>query len=184
METCLDTRQIGVLISLGYFESYGGSKKLSDFSRIYYEGKNRLTKTLTEKSVVKRMALNREEEASMPDENLSVTQRLKAEQEYIGLCLTEDPEAPPYSYYVLDVDDKYGVKARLYSIRRGTTGMVRLRKDDFAGTPFTKGDCISLRSGDYRPRYSYVNGTRKATGERDYWVSYYVRCEDDPVQKA
>ena len=68
MDTCLDTRQIGVLTSIGYFNSFGGNKMLADFSREYFEGKNKLTKTLVPKSVEKRLAANRELEATMPDE--------------------------------------------------------------------------------------------------------------------
>ena len=174
MDTCLDTRQIGVLTSIGYFNSFGGNKMLTDFSREYFEGKNKLTKTLVPKSVEKRLAVNRELEATMPDEKLPIAQQLAFESEYIGLCLTEEPDAPPNQFYVLEIDDKFGVKAKLYSVQRGTSGIMRLRKDSYQQNPFSAGDCIMVERGENRPRYTYVNGTRKPTGEKDFWITGYT----------
>lgn len=77
-------------------------------------------------------------------------------------------------FYVLEVDDKYGVKVKLYSVQRGTMGTMRLRKTDYANNPIKVGDCIHVISGESRPRYSFSGGTRKPTGERDYWITCYA----------
>lgn len=77
-------------------------------------------------------------------------------------------------FYVLDVDDKYGVKTKLYSVQRGTMGTMRLRKSDYAYTSFKPGDCIHVISGENRPRYSFGGGSRKPTGEIDYWITRYA----------
>lgn len=174
MDTCLNTRQIGVLTSLGYFNQFGGNAKLLHLEQEYFEGKSKLTKTLVPKSVEKRMAINRELETSILDEKLPIVQQQALENEYIGLCLTADPEAQADMFYVLDVDDKYGVKTKLYSVQRGTTGTMRLRKSDYAYTPFKPGDCIHVIAGESRPRYSFGGGSRKPTGEKDYWITCYT----------
>lgn len=174
MDTCLNTRQIGVLTSVGYFKPFGGNQKLLDLEQAYFEDKNKLTKTLVEKTVEKRLAVHRSLEASTEDASLPIGEQLRLENEYIGLCLTADPSAPGNQFFVLEVDDKYGVKARLYSVQRGTTGIMRLKKNDFANQPFKPGDCINVISGESRPRYAFVGGMRKPTGERDYWITAYT----------
>ena len=182
MDTCLNTRQIDVLTSVGYFNQYGGNKKLLDFTQQFFEGKDKLTKTLVDKSVEKRLAANRELEKSMEDAVLPRARQLAIENEFIGLCLTENPDAPPNEFYVLEVDDKFGVKTKLYSVQRGTTGIMRLRKNDYLADPFAPGDCILVARGENRPRYTYANGERKPTGEKDYWItSYTCQPREDEV---
>lgn len=177
MDTCLNTRQIGVLTAVGYFNQFGGNQKLLNLEQEYFEGKNKLTKTLVEKTVARRLALQRDLETSTEDANLPVGEQLYLENEYIGLCLTADPQAPENQFYVLEVDDKFGVKAKLYSVQRGTTGVMRLKKNDYADCPFKPGDCIFVHAGENRPRYTYIGGTRKPTGERDYWITRHT-CQE------
>lgn len=174
METCLDTRQLSVLTSIGYFNQFGGNKKLMDFQQQFFEGKNKLTKTLVPKSVDKRLEANRQLEKEMPDELLSISEQLAYENEYIGLCLTARRDAPDNEYFCLDVDDKFGVKVKLYSTQRGKTGIMRIKKNEFAQRPFAPGDCIKVLSGNYRPRYAFVGGVSKPTGETDYWITGYT----------
>lgn len=174
MDTCLNTRQIGVLTSVGYFNKFGGNKTLLELEQEYFEGKNKLTKTLVPKTVEKRLAINRDLASAATQEPLPIAEQLALENEYVGLCLTEDRSAPHNQFFVLDVDDKFGVKVKLYSVQRGTMGAMRLRKNDYENMPFKPGDCIFVQTGENRPRYSYVNGTRKPTGERDYWITDYT----------
>ena len=174
MDTCLNTRQIGVLTSVGYFNPYGGNQKLLNLEQEYFDGKTKLTKTLVPKTVEKRLAYHRELEAATDDASLPVSEQLTLENEYIGLCLTEDPSAPANQYFVLEVDDKFGIKVRLYSVQRGTMGVMRLKKNDFECCPFKPGDCILVQAGQNRPRYAYIGGVRKPTGEFDYWITAYT----------
>lgn len=180
MDTCLNTRQLHVLTSVGYFNQFGGNKKLLDFQQQYFEGKNKLTKTLVEKSVEKRLAINKDLEKEMPDQILDVADQLNAENEFIGLCLTARETAPVNEYYCLDVDDKFGIKVKLYSTQRGATGVMRIKKNEFAQRPFSQGDCITVLSGDYRPRYAFIGGASKPTGEKDYWITGYSCKRREP----
>ena len=174
IETCLDTRQIGVLIGVGYFADFGQAGKLKRICASFFEGKNRLTKTLVPKTVEKRLAILREEERQTPDERVPIEETLRMESEHLGLCLSRDEEADPGVFFVTEVDDRYGVKAKLYSVRRGTSGTVRVRREAFAEQPFTPNGCIVIDQGRQRPRYSYRNGQRQIVeGETDYWITQY-----------
>ena len=172
MNTCLDTRQIQILIELNYFEQFGKSGKLMKVYKEFFEGKLKLTKTV--KSFDSRLSACREFEKSLPDDELDIKQRLLSEFSNVGLCLSADKTQPNILYFVQEVDAKYGVKCKLYSVQRGTIGTVRIRKNDYAKKPVKAGDCINLVKFNKSPRYAYQNGERKALpGENDIWAEEY-----------
>ena len=172
MDTCLDTRQIKILIELGYFKDFGGSGKLMKVFDNFFEGKLKLTKTI--KSYEQRLETSREYEKSLPNDELSIGQRLTSELNNIGLCLSVDKSQPDNLYFIREVDAKYGVKAKLYTPKRGTTGIVRFRKDDFAKCPFEDGDFLTLLDFNRSPKYTYRGGERAVVpGEFDIWARKY-----------
>lgn len=172
MNTCVDTRQIQILIELNYFEKYGKSGKLMKVFDEFFEGKQKLTKTV--KSFDARLKACKSYEENLPDESLSVQERLGSEFFNIGLCLSVDPEAKNNMYFVTSVDDRYGIKSMLYSIQRGTAGLIRFRKNEFAASPFEAGDCVELLKFNKSPRFTYKNGERSVVpGEHDIWAQQY-----------
>lgn len=169
METCVDVRQIGVLIGVGYFKKFGGNKKLYNIMNEFIEGKNKLTKTI--KSYEKRLEAMREYEASCEDGNISIGQQLILENENIGLCISSFPDTNNNTYFVLDVDDKYGIKVKLYNVKRGTSGIVRMKKDTYANNKIEQNQCIVIRDGGTMPKYTYQNGKRiPSATEKEYWI--------------
>lgn len=183
MNTCLDTRQIQILIELNYFEQFGKSGKLMKVYNEFFEGEKKLTKTV--KSFESRLELCRKFEESLPNEELHIGQRLSSELNNVGLCLSIDKTKPTNLYYVLETDEKYGVKTKLYSVNRGTTGIVRVRKDNFAKHPFAKDDCIKLIKHNKSPKYSYRNGERvQLPGEMDIWAEQYEVYKAPNLQKG
>lgn len=173
-ESALNTRQVRVLISVGYFQHFGGNGKLMKIFEAFTEGKNKIYKSLSEKSKLKRLEENILAEQSMEDSMLPLEERVRCENEYIGLCFSSERTAPANLFFVSELDDQYGVKAKLYSVQRGTSGMVKLRKQSFAALPFKAGDCIWLDQGGMKPRYSYKGDKRTPIpGEQDYWMTKY-----------
>ena len=172
MNTCLNTRQIRILIELNYFERFGKSGKLMKVFDEFFEGENKLTKTI--KSFSSRLQSCRDYEASLEDRDLPVGLRLLSEFNHVGLCLSVDKQSPGNLYFVRETDVKYGVKAVMYSVQRGTTGVIRFKKEAFSKNPFEAGDCVSLVDFNTSPRYSYRGGARVAIpGEKDIWAVKY-----------
>ena len=172
MNTCLNTRQIKILIELGYFKDFGYSKKLMNVYEEFFEGKNKLTKTV--KSYSARINACKTYENSLPNEELPLSIRLCSELENVGLCLSSDNKQPSNLYLVQEVDTKYGVKCKLYSMQRGTTGIVRIRKNEYTKKHFEEKDCIVIEKGNQSPRYTYKSGVKtELPGEKDYWVEKY-----------
>lgn len=177
MQTRINTRQIQVLIQLGYFSQYGGSAKLNKLFHEFFEGPNKLTKTYVEKTVTKRLEALRTMEQELPDEELPLEEKIAAEQAYIGRCISYNPEAANNSFYVQSVDDKYSIRLRLYSMKRGTEGVIRVSKGVFNKDPLKEGDCITAKF-EKRQRCVFKDGKRFAVdGVYDFWLVDYDKEE-------
>jgi DNA polymerase III alpha subunit len=183
MNTCLNTRQIFILIELNYFSQFGKSGKLMKVYDNFFNGEKKLTKTV--KSFESRLELSREYERSLEDEDLSICQRLYSEFSNVGLCISADKSLPSNLYFVQELDTKYGVKTKMYSAQRGTTGIIRIRKDTFSKHPFEEGDCFKLVKYNTSPKYTYQNKKKVALpGEKDIWAEEYEVIKAPSIQKG
>ena len=170
MNTHIDTRQLEILITLGYFKKFGKSGKLMRVYDEFFNGEKKLTKTI--KSFEERLDYMREFENTLEDVDLPADIRLRNEFSNIGLCLTVIPSAPSLLYFVQAVDDKYSIRIKLYNIKRGTIGEIRIAKKDYI--PIAVGSCITIIKYRESPKYTYRNGQKTLVpGEKDFWVSNY-----------
>ena len=170
MNTHIDTRQLEILISLDYFKQFGKSGKLMRVYNEFFNGEKKLTKTI--KSYEERLEYMREFERSLEDVDLPADLRLRNEYENIGLCLSVIPTAPNLLYFVQNVDDKYSIKVKLYNLRRGVIGEIRIAKKDYV--PLAVGSCIMIEKFRKCAKYTYRNGQKTTVpGEQECWVSKY-----------
>ena len=171
MNTILDTRNIQILIGLNYFAKFGKAGKLMKVYEYFFNGDKKVSKTV--KSFEARLENCRQYEASLEDSELPAGLRLRYELENIGLCLSTAPDAPTNAYFVTEIDDKYSIKVKLYSLVRGTTGTVKITKKDYK-QPMMEGSCILIEHSQKRPKYAYNKGQRTVVpGEVDIWVTDY-----------
>ena len=113
-------------------------------------------------------------ENSLPDTELPAGLRLQNEYENIGLCLSADTSAPVNLYFIENLDVKYGVKAKLYSVQRGTTGIVRITKKQQEQQPLEPGLCVHMTSFSRRQKNQFRNGKYiPITGETELWMTKY-----------
>lgn len=171
-KTCLDTRQIEILIRLGYFAMFGKSEKLLTVYNEFFNGKNRLTKTL--KSYEQRLQILREFEKTLPDKDLPLENRVSAEFEYMGLCLSSDKYLKG-RYLITEVDDKYGIKLKLYGLAKGNNVPVRMKKDIYAALKPKPGMIVKLSTNNYKevPKRIYTRGMATKSNETEYWLTGY-----------
>ena len=170
MGTCLDTRQIEILIGLGYFKQFGKTGKLMKVFNEFFNGKNKITKTI--KSFNERLNACRKFESELEDTDLPDGLRLRYEMENIGLCLLTDPSAATNAYFVVSIDDRFTTKLNLYNIRRGTTGIVKVAKKNYE--PVDKGSCIKIEEFRRGPKYTYSKGVKTIIpGETEIWLTSY-----------
>ena len=92
----------------------------------------------------------------------------------IGLCLSVDESAPDNLFFVLELDVKYGARVKLYNVKRGTSGVVRIQKRLLEQYPFEAGRCLYIDAGSNRPKSVFQNGKRVSLpNEREYWMTCY-----------
>lgn len=172
MNTCLNTRQIRALIYVGYFSAFGKTGKLMTVFNEFFDGKSKLTKTV--KSFAKRLDVNREFESSLPDECLPIADVVQNENDLLGMCLSTDQSQPDNLYFVEEVDDKYGVKLKLYSVARGTSGVLKVTKRNYEPDKLSQGKLIYMDSWKKRQRSVFKDGKRVPLGdEYDLWLEKY-----------
>lgn len=172
MNTCLNSRQIKALISIGYFAQFGNTAKLFAVFHEFFEGKHKLTKTI--KSYEKRLIANRLYETSVPNTSLPIAETIRSESDLLGMCVSVDDSQPDNLYFVEEVDDKYGVKIKLYSVARGTSGKMKMTKRAYAQNAPTPGQMIYLDAWKRKQRSVFKEGKRiPIQDEYDLWLEKY-----------
>lgn len=176
METSLKVNQIEALIRINYFQQFGKRKKLLKIYDEFFNGtelKNKITKTL--KSYAKRMEVLKEFEESLPDEDLPIDEIVDDEHNYLGLCMSHDESEDRRVYYIEEVDDKYGVNVKLYSLQRGTRGEMKMKKALYDKEKVKEGNLIALNEWKPMQRSRWINGKRTPIkGEYDKWITSYT----------
>jgi DNA polymerase III alpha subunit len=188
-----NSRQLDILIRLGFFEEFGKTLKLLKIAEIYstYNGKKVLKKDnlnlpleLVQKYSTKETdkqfrlepegmdALLQEFCNLIPNEDIPLRTRLEAQMEYLGYLDYVVPTAKNKGF-VLNVDTKYSPKISLYTFSDGRTVTYKLGKAAYTKNPFNKGDILEFRTEEKQQ-------TRKIDGEwvkldtYETWISNYA----------
>ena len=178
-----NSRQLEILISLGYFEEFGPSKTLLETVKYYekYECKGK-TKQFKKDSLpieaimyIEKHAIKETEKqyvlsaesvksllydivCALPKEEITLKDRIKAENEYLGYVSIRLPEAENNAY-VCDIEQKgSNFRVTLYDLFTGETQTLKLKKKVYQNTPIQKGDIISYRLSAEHPWYKNEEG--------------------------
>jgi DNA polymerase III alpha subunit len=190
----LNSRQLTILIKLGFFKRFGGSQKLLRIVEIYdsYHGKKILKKdklTIPIELVEKYMTSETEKQyrftpesmdalltelvEQIPNKDIPLSTRLKAELEYCGYISYTDPTRSNTAV-VMNIDTKYTPKLTLYRLDTGTTMVCKLKKKSYEANPLPLGAIINFRT-------ETKHGWRKDENEQwqpdyskqDIWITNY-----------
>lgn len=134
MNPAFDSRAIDILIRLDYFREFGTPGKLLNVYKQFQEGDSRFSKTHVKSTQKKRLAILRQLEQNSPEEEFPLIDRLRFEAEHMGTPLTVR-ESERAVYVVLEVDDRYSPKLRLYSVATGNVGIMKVKKSEFQEQP-------------------------------------------------
>lgn len=188
-----NSRQLDILIRLGFFSEFGKTLKLIKIAEIYstYNGKKVLKKdklnlplALVQKYAVKETdkqfrlepegmdALLREFCDMIPNEELPLRTRLESQVEYLGYIDYVVPTVKNIGF-VTNIDMKYSPKISMYLFENGHTVTYKLGKAAYTKNPFNKGDILEFRTEEKQQ-------TRKIDGEwvkldaTETWISNYA----------
>lgn len=181
-----NSRQLEILIRLGYFEEFGKAKTLLKIVEYYskYDCKG-ATKQFKkdalplesimyiEKHAIKETpkqyvlsaesvkALLNDIVLSIPQEDITLKEKIAAENEYLGYISLKLPDAEGVSY-VCSIDPKgTNFRVTLYDLFTGETHTAKLKKKAYQNTPVQKDDIISYRLDGEYPWYKDENGDWK-----------------------
>ena len=189
-----NSRQLEILISLGYFSEFGGTKKLLGMYHFYdkYHGKKILKKDkldlpleLVQKYAISESAKQYKfDEESMnamikeycdmlPNEDMPLRHRLNAEVEYLGYISYTNPELEKNIGFVIDVNTRYSPKITIYMLATGETIVYKLSKKAYENNPFNKGDIIKFNSEERQKSRKTENGWEKID-EYEPWITAYI----------
>ena len=109
----------------------------------------------------------------MPESELSIHEQIRFEIAMCGAPFTTAPDLRS-EYAVLEVDDRYSPKIRLYNIATGRTGLMKLKKAAFNAQPLESGSILRLLAWERKPSYRYVDGKAKPDREHmELWITRY-----------
>lgn len=167
------SQTITVLIKSRYFDEFGGNKKLLAVYHEFREGKNRYAKTLKDETKQKRLEALRAFEMCAEDETLPMTEQMIFETEHYSVPISIYKENAG-SFVILEIDDKYSPKLKMYNVASGTVGTMKVKKAYYRANPVQVGSVIHLDAWAKSPAVYYADGKRNIRpGVFDLWIRAY-----------
>lgn len=159
--TSLNKRQMETLIRLNYFREFGTINRLLNIYEEFKTGKCKYQSSYSDKTKETRLALLTELERTTENEpeEQNVYTLAQNQARLLGTVLGTYDVNSRY-YIVTDIDPTYSPKLTLYSLARGRSGVMKMKKDAFELSNIAIGDVIDTgdrEKGDWqiRPKYRY-----------------------------
>lgn len=169
----LNTSVIETLIKSDYFSEFGTNGKLLAVFNEFFNGKNKWADSYVDATKKKRLEWLYNFQKTSLEQQLPAQVIIPFEVEKYGTPFHVYPEKHGV-FCVMSVDDKYSPKVYMYSLQTGKTGMFKVRKALYAGSPLKTGDMIFIKEWERKQAYEYIDG--KATPKKnvfDLWMSSY-----------
>lgn len=185
-----DSRQLDILIKLGYFSDFGSIGKLLKIVEVYnqYGSKTIIKKDqcVIDRDIMLQYATETEKQYRLKDkdgfinyllENITykeypIAQRIKDEKEYLGY-ISLKIEGKSSTWYVTDINTKYSPKVSLYNVGTGEEKVVKIEKRKYQMAPFDKDVCLRATFEEKNKCKKDENGDWVKLEEKEEWIKYY-----------
>jgi DNA polymerase-3 subunit alpha len=192
-----NSRQLGILIELNYFEEFGKTQKLLRIIDLYnkYGGKKQIKKDKCDipEEIISKYATQtaamykltdvdgmlQELIADIPDVDMPLRMRLQSEQEYLGYISLTIPNNRNLAV-ILDADFKYSPKVKCYMLATGKQITAKIAKKTYTKNPFQNGDVLSIATEQRVKWRKDGNGewVQDATLGNETWIDRYTIVEN------
>jgi len=173
------------LIKIRYFEEFGKNKKLHEFYQEFTSGKNRYSKTHTDKTKEKRIPELQKIWNDIPNKNYSIQEQIKNELEILNEIQTKFPINKNYAVATL-IDLKYSPKIEFQNLLTGDRKTFKIKKKIYNEFPIKEGD-IALFKKSIKKNSMTKNEEGKwieLDDKFDFWLEvYYIVKENDKILK-
>ena len=184
VNTSINSAVVKTLIQMGYFEEFGKAGKLLKLYQEFREGESKFSKAHVKATQEKRLDALRQIEKKLPDEDIPMQDQMAFEVEFYGTPLTTYPDQSG-CFAILEVDDKYSPKVKMYNVAKGTVGVMKMRKSLYKLQPLAEGNVIRLIDWKRKPAYQYIDGKQTVkAGVYDLWIEDYEILSDNPEKAA
>lgn len=185
-----DSRQLDILIKLGYFSDFGSIGKLLKIVEVYNQYGSKIIikkdQCTINKDIMLQYATETEKQYRLKDkdgfinyllENITykeypITQRIKDEKEYLGYVSLKI-EGKSSTWYVTDINTKYSPKISLYNVGTGEEKVVKIEKRKYQMAPFDKDVCLRATFEMKNKCKKDENGDWVKLEEEEEWIKYY-----------
>ena len=193
----INSRQLDILIKLGFFSEFGGRKYLLDtveiFNNIYGKKQFKRDKLPCKEEFVRQFATTETEKMfknidtlglckflvnNIPNEELPISEIIKAEVEYYSSPVYINKELEDNTLIILSVDTKYTPKLRAYSPISGNTETVKIAKKDFKKQPLEVGSVILVYNiYEKHKKTKDKDGKWIELEDTEFWIDDYEITE-------
>ncbi len=173
MNPAFTSQTIMILIRMGYFEEFGSAGKLLAAYDMFRDGPGRFSKSHVKATQERRLDALRQKFNELPECAIPVPEQIAFEAEHFGTPLSTYPDRQGL-FAILEVDDRFSPKLRLYNIASGTVGVMKIKKPLFRYRPLHPGDVIDLLGWQKKPACQYADGKlQPKPGVYDLWIEDY-----------
>lgn len=177
-KTSINSRQMKILITLGFFDQFGRNKTLLDIHEMVDSlkdakqiNKDKISKLGLQEGVIKQCAERETEKLYkdldmlrcikmhaklLPDKSLSIKDQIGAEVEYLEYPLYTNPSISGNFYYVLEFktyNDKTKPYLKLYNMKTGDTVSARITSGKaFMMAPFAEKSVLNITKHKMQPK--------------------------------
>ena len=193
----INSRQLDILTKLGFFSEFGGRKYLLDtveiFNNIYGKKQIKKDKLPCKEEFIRQFSTTETEKMfknidtlglckflvnNIPNEELPISEIIKAEIEYYGSPVYINKELEDNTLIILEVNTKYTPKLKMYSPISGNTETVKISKKDFKKQSLEVGDMILVFNiYEKNKKTKDNNGKWIELDDSEYWIDNYKIIE-------
>ena len=192
--TSINSRQLEILIKLGYFsDEFGGRQYLLNIVEMYNKyGKKKtfkktelplsveLMRTVCEKETDKQFSKPNNKKLCellincLDDEDMEIKDIIMAELEFCGTPSYKTDELGCRAVIALDLSTKYTPVVDFYNLSTGGIAKIKMSKKVFKSNVIEKGDIVELGDLRYKPKKKMINGEWvEMENEFDLWCDNY-----------
>ncbi|ARF70667.1 hypothetical protein B7C51_24650 (plasmid) [Paenibacillus larvae subsp. pulvifaciens] len=175
-KTSINSKQLDILIRLGYFSEFGNMEKLLTIYNELTNGKNRYNKQHKDKTKKKRQTVLIEFEKNLLDNfpDVNPSELAFFEKDIYGFIKTSYPNMPKSFALIMEIDLKYTPTVKCIILNSGKEKSIKIRKDKFYGREdieaFNIGDIIEIKKTSKKNKVKFIDGEYVKQPEMQYYL--------------
>ena len=189
-EVNINSRQLDILIKIGYFSEFGKTGKLIEMNKLYTTFNKKTYKTSNQYAhIIKMFATNYTDKTitgvdnrslinflsqGIKDEELPAGQIIKAQHENTGAIDYIDVTKEKDCCVIIELDTKYTPKAKLYRVCDGKVTDVKINSNFYNNNCIKLYDSIKICKVTTKNKKRKVNNEWITLDEVDYFIEYMI----------